>query len=444
MLFAETPGRELCPESEWACANGRPAYRDCHGACVCECSSQFAGPRCEIRINATLCNDCHYIQGVYKAGIPGFCDLYVHCHPVASAGTDSRGRPNAFTATVMSCAPGTYYVRRPGGYEGCDWLREGTCTGDLCENLPPNARYADESACQRYWQCSAQRRLQSRECCPAGQGFDPNTQQCVPNQRCPDTCTPCNNTRGGGGAGPSCPLAPVTNNPNQYYYLSRPSTILSCPSSLIFDPYICTCIPGSSGDPGPTLCVPTYQNDFGTARYEDRIRRITYQGQQVGQFGGDDDFVIKAFAQSGFNTNHFQIDLRVNLPAEPTTGGQRMAVVTNADCDTIESVSITVDATNFYFRIYQVDSSTPAEIVIPYSGLQDANGWYNLRLVYTGGRGNFQLIATVGSQSVTYQGPVSLIDYIDRRICALHLGYGYNYLGFQGLMDDVRVWRCSP
>ncbi|RUS72362.1 hypothetical protein EGW08_019878, partial [Elysia chlorotica] len=47
----ESSGRELCPASEWSCANGRPAYRECHGACVCDCSSQFAGPRCEITVN---------------------------------------------------------------------------------------------------------------------------------------------------------------------------------------------------------------------------------------------------------------------------------------------------------------------------------------------------------------------------------------------------------
>ena len=55
--------------------------------------------------------------------------MFVHCDPVLSAGTDVRGRPRAFTATIQQCAPGTYYVTRPDGYGGCDWLSAGSCYG---------------------------------------------------------------------------------------------------------------------------------------------------------------------------------------------------------------------------------------------------------------------------------------------------------------------------
>ncbi|KAK3773101.1 hypothetical protein RRG08_016205 [Elysia crispata] len=438
----EIPEREQCSASEWSCANGRPAYRDCHGACVCECSSQFAGPRCEITVNASLCDHCHYIQGIYKAGIPGFCDMFVHCDPVLSAGTDVRGRPRAFTATIQQCAPGTYYVTRPDGYGGCDWLSAGSCYGDKCAELPPSSRFPDESACQRYWECGANRRLAKRGCCPAGQGFDPRTQQCVANPSCPDVCGPCNTT----GTEPQCPLAPVVGRPNQYYYLTRPGTILPCPASLIFDPTICTCVTGQRVDSGPQLCIPTFQTGFERPlQYENKVPIVTFQGQQVGQFDGSGDLVIKAFAQSGFHTNHFQIDLRVNLAtASPINNGQRVAVVTNADCQTIESVSITMDATNFYFRIYQMESTIPAEIAIPYAGLQDPNGWYQVSLVYSGRPGNFQFTATVGSRREIYRGPVPLINYIDRRKCALHIGFGYKYLGYQGYLDDISLWRCKP
>ncbi|GFR79937.1 hypothetical protein ElyMa_002300700 [Elysia marginata] len=206
-------GREACPESEWKCANGRPAYRDCHGACECDCSSSFAGPRCEIVVNASLCSHCHYFQGIYKAGIPGFCDLFVHCHPVTSAGNDGRGRPRAFTATIQKCAPGTFYVTRPDNYEGCDWPSAGTCNGDLCATKEPNTRFADESSCQRYWECGADRKLKGRFCCPAGQGFDRKQGMCVDNPRCPDVCGPCNKTTSGQGSG-------------SYIYFMKMATVL--------------------------------------------------------------------------------------------------------------------------------------------------------------------------------------------------------------------------
>ncbi|GFR79929.1 hypothetical protein ElyMa_002300500 [Elysia marginata] len=169
----------------------------------------------------------------------------------------------------------------------------------------------------------------------------------------------------------------------------------------------------------PKLCVPTFQADFERpVQHENDVPRITFQGRQVGQFRGTDDLVIKAFAQSGFHTDHFQIDFRV-YPTEqpPSSRGQRVAVVTNADCDTIESVSITMDTTNFYFRIFQMGITAPAEITIPFAGLKDANGWYTVRLVYTGQRGNYRFSATVGSRTVSYKGPVELTSKLTSFWC---------------------------
>ncbi|RUS72363.1 hypothetical protein EGW08_019879, partial [Elysia chlorotica] len=318
---------------------------------------------------------------------------------------------------------------------------------DKCAALPPNTLFPDESACQKYWRCGSNQRLASSECCPAGQGFDQIAQRCVVNSQCPDVCGPCNNTSSTPTAGSGCPLAPVPGNPNRYYYVISPGTTLACPETLVFDAAICTCVVGQGVVvTSPQLCVPTFQTGFDIPLdYQNNIPTISYQGQQVGQFDGTGDLVIKAFAQSGFHTPHFQIDLRVNLAnTVPPSGGQRMAVVTNADCETMESVSITMDAQNFYFRIYQMESTTPAEIAIPFAGLQDANGWYKVSLMYAGGPGSFQFTATVGSKTEVYRGPVLLDNYIDRRKCALHVGFGYMYAGFQGYLDDISIWRCKP
>ncbi|CAL1536780.1 unnamed protein product, partial [Lymnaea stagnalis] len=75
--------------------------------------SGFAGTRCEIKVQAELCDNCFYDNGHYHSGVVGYCDLFVNCLPVGEVPKDSQTRPASFSPIIMSCAPGTFYITRP-------------------------------------------------------------------------------------------------------------------------------------------------------------------------------------------------------------------------------------------------------------------------------------------------------------------------------------------
>uniref|UniRef100_A0A2C9K346 Chitin-binding type-2 domain-containing protein n=1 Tax=Biomphalaria glabrata TaxID=6526 RepID=A0A2C9K346_BIOGL len=440
------PKYNVCQASEYSCENNQVAYKDCHGKCFCACSSGFAGPRCEIVVRANLCDNCFYDNGHYHAGVANHCDLYVNCIPNGII-LRNNSRPDSFTPYVMSCPPGTYYITRPDGWKGCDFLTNGICSADKCQSLQPNAKYADQNACQSYWQCGDNRKLLSKGCCEAGQAFDERSQSCVTSSSCQVSCgsqvsTGCNMTTATPAS--TCPFAVTPTDPNEYFYKDVSWAKLRCLPNNIMNLTLCRCVAGYPDS--VSGCDPSVNNNFETNpnSEEDSVPRIQVSGVgQVANFSGNQDLVLKMFAGSGFYTNYFQINLKLYLPNVPT-GAQRMAVVTNADCSRRESVSITVDNKNFYFQIYQLESNSSVEINIPYSGLADNKGWYDITLIYQKIQNTFELSGRVGSVTQKYQGNINLTAYIDTRNCALHLGYGFNYNSLIGYVDNFQVWRCNP
>ncbi|KAH9502812.1 hypothetical protein Btru_074528 [Bulinus truncatus] len=437
----------VCKASEYSCENNQVAYKDCNGRCFCACGTGFAGPRCEIVVKADLCDNCFYDNGHYHAGVAEHCDLYVNCIPNGVI-LRNNSRPDSFTPFVMSCPPGTYYITRPSGWRGCDHLQNGICSADKCQTLQPNAKYADSASCQSYWQCGPERQLASKGCCPAGQAFDERSQTCVASNTCQVSCGPqaatgCNSTTATPATN-TCPFDVTANNPNEYFYKEVPWAKSNCLPGDIMDLNVCRCVRGFPSK--VTGCNPAVDINFEstTNSDEDSVPRSQIPGVgQVGNFSGNQDLILKYFAGSGFYTDYFQINLKLYLPTPPS-GSQRIAVVTNADCNRKESVSITMDNRNFYFKIYQLDINEAAEIVIPYSGLADSKGWYDISLIYQKIKNNFEFTGKVGSVTQKYQGNVNLTAYIDMRTCALHLGYGFNYSSLVGYVDNFQVWRCNP
>lgn len=212
---------------------------------------------------------------------------------------------------------------------------------------------------------------------------------------------------------------------------------------------LCTCIPGTNGPVVDRECEgPIVDIDFeedSVDSEEDKVDRISIPGiGRVANFQGNDNIVLKAFSGSGFYTNFFKIQLKVQF-TEPLTNGP-YALATNADCDVKESVSVTADNGNIIFQIYQKGSDVPQRIVIPYAGKEDQNGWYDITLEYKRRPDDKEFVFTgqVGNTVETYEGKPPMTRYIDARVCALHLGYGYQYAGLVGYVDDFKVWRCDP
>ncbi|KAH9502813.1 hypothetical protein Btru_074529 [Bulinus truncatus] len=432
-----------CNQSEYKCDNNQVAYKYSNGQCACACNSSFAGSRCEINLNSDLCKDCYFENGHYHNGIAGQCDLYVNCIPNGVTSTNQT-RPVSFIPIITSCPLGTYYITRPDGWRGCDFLTNGVCTSDKCPYLLPNYKYADSTECQSYWQCGADKQLLSKECCNEGKAFDEKSQTCVTNESCQPSCKLQVSTGGGGGSVTSstCPYAITINNPNEFFYKQVPWAKLKCPSNQIMDLTVCRCVVSYISRSG---CDPTVDINFETNSYseEDNVPRIQISGiGQVGYFSGNQDLILKSFAGSGFYTDYFQINLKLYLPTTPS-GSQRIAVVTNADCNKKESVSITLDNKNFYFKIFQIDIDEAAEISIPYSGLSDSKGWFDITLIYQKVGKTFEFTGKIGSVSQKYLSNVSLKDYIDIRNCALHVGHGFNYSSLVGYVDNFQVWRLK-
>ncbi|KAK0060095.1 balbiani ring protein 3-like isoform X5 [Biomphalaria pfeifferi] len=427
---------KVCSQSEYSCENNQVAYRNSDDQCVCSCSSGFAGPRCDIVLKSDLCDNCYYDNGNYYAGLPGHCDMYVNCIP--NGNYSNQSRPTSFTPRVMSCPPGTYYITRPDGWKGCDFLTNGVCFADLCRTLPPFAKYSDPTACQIFWQCTVDKVVPSKGCCEAGQAFDEKRQTCVTNKTCSDTCSLTENSYN------FCPYDVTPYNPNEFFYKSVLWAKLKCLPGFMMDLSVCRCV--SMHYPSRVAgCEPTVDIDFesSTDNEEDRVPRVIVPAVgRVGNFSGNQDLTLKMFAGSGFYTNYFQINLKLYLPNVPTES-QRMAVVTNADCNKRESVSITLNNKNLYFKIYQSELDQAAEVSLPYSGAADGNGWYRITLIYKKVDSNvFELTGQVGNITQTYGG--SLRAYIATRNCALHLGYGFNYTSLVGYTDNFQVWRCNP
>ncbi|XP_055861068.1 balbiani ring protein 3-like isoform X4 [Biomphalaria glabrata] len=435
----------VCPKT---CPPGQVLSNSCQCKCIdtqqspherCGCVPVCQGPyvynynTCSC---ADLCDNCYYDNGNYYAGLPGHCDMYVNCIP--NGNYSNQSRPTSFTPRVMSCPPGTYYITRPDGWKGCDFLTNGVCFADLCRTLPPFSKYSDPTACQIYWQCTVDKVVPSKGCCEAGQAFDEKRQTCVTNKTCSGTCSLTENSYN------FCPYDVTPYNPNEFFYKSVPWAKLICLPGFVMDLSVCRCVsmPYPSRVAG---CEPTVDIDFeiSTDNEEDQVPRVIVPAVgRVGNFSGNQDLTLKMFAGSGFYTNYFQINLKLYLPNVPT-GAQRMAVVTNADCNKRESVSITLDNKNLYFKIYQSELDQAAEVTLPYSGAADGNGWYSIILIYKKVDSNvFELTGQVGNITQTYGG--SLRAYIATRNCALHLGYGFNYTSLVGYTDNFQVWRCNP
>ncbi|BFZ05505.1 hypothetical protein BsWGS_08544 [Bradybaena similaris] len=316
---------------------------------------------------------------------------------------------------------------------------------DRCGTAPAYGRYADPSSCQSYWQCGPDRRLSSKGCCPGGHRFEASSSQCVPDSSCPVTCE-LNKTHTCAGDHKQfitgCPYDVNPNNPSEFFYKFMPGSAFRCQPMQIMDVTACRCVraEGLRSDCNATVDLNFEDNPMND---EDRVPRVSVGNGHAANFSGSDDIVLKILASSGFWTKYFQISLRL-LVSSPVTPGPLTAVVTNAACNVEESVSITMDGTNFYFKIFQLNSNQSAEIAIAYSGRADPDGWFTLILLYRRIDAQFQFSGSVGSYTQAYTGDIPLTKYIDIRTCALHIGYGYRYSGLVGLVDDFQVWKCDP
>lgn len=445
--LCEKDNTPVCNLSGFKCANNQKAYTDCNGNCKCLCEPGYTGLYCEIVVTASMCDNCLYDNGNYHAAISGYCELYVHCIPNGDL-VGPNNRPFSFTPLVRQCGPGTYYITRPDGWTGCDYLQNGICAGEKCNTLPPYARYEDISSCQSYWQCDTNQKLVQKGCCKDGFAFSSASQSCVSSPSCPVTCGPSSSKPCSSVSNvipkSYCPYDVNRLNPNEFFYTQLPGNIIKCQGTDIMNLTLCRCVPAPPGTRAFGNCDPTINFDFDTSSNsdEDHVPRVQVPGMGgVADFTGADDLIVKYFAGSGFYTDYFQINLKLQIPKPPSS---RMAIVTNADCNIKESVSITMDNTNIYFRIYQMNSNQPIDIVIPYKNLADANGWYNIVLVYKKvGNQSYQFYATVGTTTRVYNGGEALTAVIDRRVCALHIGYGLNYASLIGRIDNFQVWKCQ-
>ena len=88
----------------------------------------------------------------------------------------------------------------------------------------------------------------------------------------------------------------------------------------------------------------------------------------VGYFNGNARIILLRFSGSGFYFPYLEVALRVRLDDNVNFGnGGEMAIVSNGDCGQKESLAITVDAQNVYFKITP-DGATDAEVIaVPYS-----------------------------------------------------------------------------
>lgn len=120
-----------------------------------------------------------------------------------------------------------------------------------------------------------------------------------------------------------------------------------------------------------TGCVPYYDISFddGNPNNSVSLRSDIPGGNgNVGYFNGNARIILLRFSGSGFYFPYLEVALRVRLDDNVNLGnGREMAIVSNGDCRQKESLAITIDAQNVYFKVTP-EGTTQAEVIaVPYS-----------------------------------------------------------------------------
>ncbi|XP_070204564.1 multiple epidermal growth factor-like domains protein 6 isoform X2 [Littorina saxatilis] len=425
-------GTEQCTAQESQCYNNQNATRDCQGRCICNCDiNKFTGRYCDIPVTSALCDNCTFINGHYIASVTGRCDMFVICQPDGVGGFQPR---------INFCAPGTI-LKQEGPLLICSGLeREGSCPEEPCRFLPSGARYANSGHCAKYWECSNGTTI-GEGCCPQGQGFDAAAGQCVADRNCPNNCASgflsCSDGRASSGP-PPCPYRVDPQNNKRFYHPEAADKFFPCAPTDFFNETACLCVPDLT-----IGCVPYYDIPFDTSTPNKSVSlydNVQGGNGQVGYFNGNARIIMHRFGGSGFYFNYLEVALRVRLDDDVNFNlGKQMAIVSNGDCEVEESLAITIDAQNVYFKVHPAGAAQAEVVAVPYS--QTSDGWLDIRFQYEKNPfGLYDLTGTVNGQTQT----LTIKGRIDDRTCALQVGHGLGYDSLRGYVDDFKVWTCKP
>ncbi|XP_071179975.1 uncharacterized protein [Mytilus edulis] len=368
-----------------------------------------------------LCYGSQYVDGVGYNADPKSCNEFVQCFYEGGQIKVERTRcpfRMFWDQRLLLCRPATSM----------------SCWRDPCFDFTVRS-YDHKGNCRAHWTC--RNGLSQAKCCPTGFAFSEEKQECVPEPGCTDWCEDSGDLTFTSPFA-SCRMSPFETN-ERFYFEEIPGLGMmtrSCPRGSQYNPGLCTC--DRSDDVRRESCRPELILDFHDGFNDKSGNNLAVTPENVhiesgaARFDGSGKIRLWRFSGVSYGSQ-FTVTMKYKEnPHSRTT--EPMHLLSNCFNPEVmrPSIDIAISPNKGAMFLATTDKAGEKMAILKYNSTE----WKTLSFVYDG------KFLTGSINGMTSRVP--LRGVIEERPSALILGACDYFGGFDGLMDDVKLYLCVP
>ncbi|XP_052074661.1 uncharacterized protein LOC127712330 isoform X2 [Mytilus californianus] len=368
-----------------------------------------------------LCYGSQYVDGVGYNADPKSCNEFVQCFYEGGQIKVERARcpfRMFWDQRLLLCRPATSM----------------SCWRDPCFDFTVRS-YDHKGNCRAHWTC--RNGLSQAKCCPTGFAFSEEKQECVPEPGCTDWCEDSGDLTFTSPFA-SCRMSPFETN-ERFYFEEIPGLGMmtrSCPRGSQYNPGLCTC--DRSDDVRRESCRPELILDFHDGFNDKSGNNLAVTPENVhiesgaARFDGSGKIRLWRFSGVSYGSQ-FTVTMKYKEnPHSRTT--EPMHLLSNCFNPEVmrPSIDIAISPNKGAMFLATTDKGGEKMAILKYNSTE----WKTLSFVYDGK----YLTGSVNGMT----SRVPLRGVIEQRPSALILGACDYFGGFNGLMDDVKLYLCVP
>nr|AKS48157.1 sushi-like protein [Mytilus coruscus] len=368
-----------------------------------------------------LCYGSQYVDGVGYNADPKSCNEFIQCFYEGGQIKVERARcpfRMFWDQRLLLCRPATSM----------------SCWRDPCFDFTVRS-YDHKGNCRAHWTC--RNGLSQAKCCPTGFAFSEEKQECVPEPGCTDWCEDSGDLTFTSPFA-SCRMSPFETN-ERFYFEEIPGLGMmtrSCPRGSQYNPGLCTC--DRSDDVRRESCRPELILDFHDGFNDKSGNNLAVTPENVhiesgaARFDGTGKIRLWRFSGVSYGSQ-FTVTMKYKEnPHSRTT--EPMHLLSNCFNPEVmrPSIDIAISPNKGAMFLATTDKGGEKMAILKYNSTE----WKTLSFVYDG------KFLTGSVNGMTSRVP--LRGVIEQRPSALILGACDYFGGFDGLMDDVKLYLCVP